>query len=145
MKSTLIAAGAALSLLAGAVTANAANTTNTSNTTSGTPAYAAPAIADGDAMKAADQLHHTNMRQQLQDQLSKAGYTGIKVTASSFFVQAKDNKGNPVAMVIGPDSFTEVTDMLQKPAMTAQQTPNTSTPSTSSSNSATTESTTQQK
>ncbi len=124
MKPTLIAAGAALALFAGAATANAANPSTTS---SPTPSYAAPVVADADAMKAADQLQHTNMRQQLQDQLTKAGYTGVKITASSFFVQAKDKKGNPVAMIIGPDSFTEVTDILQKPSnMTAQQTPNNS-------------------
>jgi hypothetical protein len=84
-------------------------------------------------MKAADQLHHTNIRQQLQDQLTKAGYTAVKITASSFFIQAKDRKGDPVAMIIGPDSFTEVTDILQKsPDVTAQQTPNTA-PSNSTS------------
>jgi hypothetical protein len=43
---------------------------------------------------------------------------------SSFFVQAKDKNGDSVEMVIGPDSFTEVTDINQKsPGHMAQQTP----------------------
>jgi len=121
MKRTPFAAGVATILLAGGVTAHAANMPTTS---SNPPSYAPPVIADADAMKAADQLHNTNIRQQLQTQLSQAGYTAVKITPTSFFIQAKDKKGNPVAMIIGPDSFTEVTDVLQKPSdVTAQQTP----------------------
>jgi hypothetical protein len=116
-----LAAGLAMGLLAGSAIANAANTSTTESTT---PPYAAPVIADADAMKAADELHHTSIRQELQDKLAKAGYTAVQVTPSSFFIQAKDKKGNPVAMVIGPDSFTEVTEVMQKaPDATAQQTP----------------------
>jgi hypothetical protein len=120
MKPTALVTTVAIALLAGTFTARAAETPDAKPAT---PAYAAPVIADADAMKAADELHHTNMRQQLQDQLTKAGYTSVKITPSAFFVQAKDKKGDPVAMVIGPDSFTEVTDLLSKPSVTAQQTP----------------------
>ena len=128
MKRATLAACVATALLAGAATAQAANTTTTSTNP---PSYAAPVIADSDAMKAADQLRNTNIRQQLQDQLSKAGFTAVKITPTSFFVQAKDKKGDPVAMIIGPDSFTEVTDVLQKPAdVTAQQTPSKTEPTT---------------
>ena len=59
-------------------------------------------------------MNHTNLRQQLQDQLTKAGYSSIKIMPSSFYIQAKDKKGEPVAMVIGPDSFAEVTEILQR-------------------------------
>ncbi len=108
----------ALAMLGGLGAANAAATTQSANT----PAYAKPVIADADAMKAADAVHHTNLRQQLDDQLAKAGYTSIKVMPSSFYVQAKDKSGNPVAMVIGPDSFAEVTEVTNKtPGPTAQQ------------------------
>jgi hypothetical protein len=126
MNRVLAATGLAITLVAGSAIAQAANTTTS---TSNTPPYAAPVIADADAMKAADELHHTNFRQQLQDQLTKAGYTSVKVTPSSFFVQAKDKKGNPVAMVVGPDFFTEVTEVIPKsPGPTAQtQAPNTTT------------------
>jgi hypothetical protein len=126
MKRIALIAGVATAIVAGAATANAANMP-TANTNA--PAYANPVIADADAMKAADQLHKTNLRQQLQDQLAKAGYTAVQVTPTSFFVQAKDKKGEAVAMIIGPDTFTEVTDILQKPANTKdQQAKNAATP-----------------
>ncbi len=126
MKTFVCAAVLGTALLAGGLTADAANVPAA---TGSPPAYADPVIADADAMKAADALHQTNIRQQLQDQLAKAGYTDVKIMPSSFFIQAKDKKGNPVAMVIGPDSFTEVTDILSKPATTAaaQPTQNTTT------------------
>ena len=49
------------------------------------------------------------MRQQVQQNLSKAGFTDIKVMPESFLVRAKDPNGNPVMMVINPDSVTAVT------------------------------------
>ena len=105
MKTVLAASGFALTLLVGGI-ANAADTPSTN--ASNTPASAKPAIANTDAMKAADELHHTNIRQELQDrELAKAGYTSVKITPSSFFIEAKDKQGNPVQMVIGPNSFTE--------------------------------------
>jgi hypothetical protein len=108
MKHLTFAGAFALALL-GATTANAA--TMSAASTTKTPAYAAPVVADADAMKAADTLQHTNLRQQIHDQLSKAGYTAINIMPSSFYIQAKDKKGEPVAMVIGPDSFAEVTEV----------------------------------
>ena len=51
------------------------------------------------------------MRQQVRDNLTKAGFTDIKVMPTSFLVRAKDQSGNPVMMVINPDSFTEVTTL----------------------------------
>ena len=52
-----------------------------------------------------------NIRQGIQNQLQQAGYTDVSVTPSSFFIHAKDKQGHPVAMVIGPDTFTEVTEL----------------------------------
>jgi hypothetical protein len=124
MKQIATAAAAAFALIAGAAAANAAETANTQKT----PSYAAPVVADANAMKSADEMQHTNLRQQLQDQLQKAGYTQVKITPSSFFVQAKDKKGDPVAMVIGPDSFAEVTDIVNKaPGKSAEKAPDTTT------------------
>jgi hypothetical protein len=34
---------------------------------------------------------------------------------SSFLVRAKDSQGNPVMMVINPDSLTEVTEQSEQP------------------------------
>ena len=115
MKNVLVATGLALALLVGGV-ANAANAPSTSATPAGSD-------MPGDAAtKAADQLQHTNIRQQLQDQLTKAGYTSVKITPSSFFVEAKDKQGNPVQILIGPDSFTEIAALAPKTA-SAQPTP----------------------
>ena len=50
-----------------------------------------------------------DMQQQVQTNLTKAGFTDVKVMPESFIVRAKDQKGNPVMMVINPDSFTEIT------------------------------------
>ncbi len=120
MKTVLAATGVALSLLVGGVANAASTSTNASNT----PADAKPVIADANAMKAADELHHTNIRQELQDKLTQAGYTSVKVTPSSFFVEAKNKQGNPVQILIGPDSFTEITALAPKTASaSAQQTP----------------------
>jgi hypothetical protein len=53
-----------------------------------------------------------NMRisQKLRDDLGKAGFTDIKIMPSSFMVRAKDSQGNPVMMVINPDSVTAITE-----------------------------------
>ena len=105
MTRAVLATGSALLLLAGVATANAAST----------PAVdAGPVEQNSQAMAAADLMPTMNMRQQLQDQLTKAGLTNITVTPSSFYVHAKNKQGDPVAMVIGPEGFTEVTEMPMK-------------------------------
>jgi hypothetical protein len=50
-----------------------------------------------------------HLGQKLRDDLTKAGFTNITIMPSSFLVRAKDSQGNPVMMVINPDSLTEVT------------------------------------
>ena len=122
MKNLLTTTAFAVCLVAGAATANAAPAT--ANPDAKVPAYAAPVVDDANAMKGADMVQHTSLRQQLMNQLEKAGYTQVKVTPSSFFVEAKDKKGDAVAMVIGPDSFAEVTNVPMKaPGPSAQKSP----------------------
>lgn len=75
-----------------------------------------------------DQSGKMNVKQEVQASLSKQGYTDVSVMPSSFLVHAKDSKGRPVAMVIGPDSVTTVTE-LPPPSMSGS----TSDPSNSSS------------
>ena len=79
------------------------------------PADAGPVVENSKAMKAADQMP-TSIRQQIQDQLGKNGYTNVKIMPSSFLVRATDKQGNPVEMVIGPDSVTSVTEIAPKTA-----------------------------
>lgn len=51
------------------------------------------------------------LRQQVQNNLAKAGYTDIKIMPESFLVRAKDRGGNPVMMIINPDSVTAITEV----------------------------------
>jgi hypothetical protein len=48
--------------------------------------------------------------QKLREDLGKAGFTDIRIMPSSFMVRAKDSQGNPVVMVINPDSVTALTE-----------------------------------
>ena len=41
-----------------------------------------------------------HLRDQVRDDLTKAGFSDVKVMPESFLVRAKDPKGNPVMMVI---------------------------------------------
>lgn len=50
------------------------------------------------------------MAQKLRSDLSKAGYTDITVAPSGFMARAKDSQGNPVMMMISPDSVTAITE-----------------------------------
>lgn len=51
------------------------------------------------------------VREKLTKNLHDAGFTDIQVMPSSFLVRAHDRDGNPVMMVINPDSVTAVTEM----------------------------------
>ena len=105
MRHVILTTASALLLLSGVMAADAAQT----------PAVdAGPVIQNSNAMEAADTMAPMNIRQQIQSQLTKAGYTDVTIMPSSFYVRAKDKKGNPMEMVIGPDSFTEVTEMAPK-------------------------------
>ena len=85
----LLSCGFAGSAVAATDTAPAAST----NGQSATPKTQAPA----------------HVSQKLRDDLTKAGFTNITIMPSSFLVRAKDSEGNPMMMVINPDSVTEVT------------------------------------
>ena len=50
-----------------------------------------------------------SMRQQLSDNLQKAGYTDVKVTPEAFIVEAKNKSGEAVKMFLSPDSLTVFT------------------------------------
>ncbi len=53
----------------------------------------------------------TSIRQQVKRNLEEAGFSEVRVMPESFLVRAKDKDGNPVMMLINPDSFTAVTAM----------------------------------
>src|SRR5437763_12772133 len=87
----LLASGLAVS----AQTSSSAPTAGRSATSPNTPA----------ASSAQDQSSAANepLRQQVRDNLAKAGFTDIKIMPTSFMIRAKDQSGNPVMMVINPD------------------------------------------
>jgi hypothetical protein len=53
---------------------------------------------------------HANLRQQIANNLKQEGFSDVQVVPDSFLVQAKDKTGNPITMMINPDSVTEVVD-----------------------------------
>jgi hypothetical protein len=57
------------------------------------------------------QAENQPIRKQVQNNLEQAGYTDIKIMPESFLVRAKDKSGNPVMMVINPDSVTAITEI----------------------------------
>jgi hypothetical protein len=71
-----------------------------------------------------------HMSQKLHNDLAKAGFTDITIMPAAFLVRAKDSQGNPVMMVINPDSVTEVMEHSDAPLSGAiKGEPNSSIPS----------------
>ena len=54
------------------------------------------------------------IQQQVRNNLEEAGFTDIHIMPSSFLVRAKDKAGNPVMMIINPDSVTAVTEIPEQ-------------------------------
>jgi len=57
------------------------------------------------------QQQNQTIGQRLRQNLLASGFTDIQLMPSSFLVRAKDRDGNPVMMVINPDSITAVTEI----------------------------------
>lgn len=47
----------------------------------------------------------------LRQSLAQSGYTDIQVVPEAFLVHAKDKAGNPVMMMVRPNSVTEITEL----------------------------------
>ena len=65
-------------------------------------------------MNAQGQGANQSIRQQVKNNLAQAGFSDIKIMPQSFLVRAKDKSGNPVMMVINPDSVMAVTEFNGK-------------------------------
>jgi hypothetical protein len=50
-----------------------------------------------------------SIQAQVKNNLAQAGFSDIRIMPESFLVRAKDRDGNPVMMVINPDSVTAIT------------------------------------
>lgn len=77
-----------------------------------TLALAGPALAQSPAPDSTPSgSNPAAIQQQVKQNLAAAGFSDIKVMPESFLVRAKDKTGNPVMMIINPDSITAVTAM----------------------------------
>ena len=47
-----------------------------------------------------------DLPQKIRDKLVEQGYSEVQVVPQSFLISAKDKNGNPVMMLIGPNSMT---------------------------------------
>jgi hypothetical protein len=56
-----------------------------------------------------DMQNNAPIPQEIKQKLQSAGYSDVKVMPTSFFVQAKDQQGDPVEILITPHSMMEVT------------------------------------
>lgn len=52
---------------------------------------------------------HQSLQQKIRQDLGEAGFTDIRVVPRSFVVSARDRDGNPVEMMITPNSITAMT------------------------------------
>jgi hypothetical protein len=59
-----------------------------------------------------------NPAQQIRDGLQRSGFSAVQVMPEAFLIRAKDPQGNPVEMIIRPDSFATVDVMRQIDNMT---------------------------
>jgi hypothetical protein len=76
--------------------------------------FAGSALAAMDsAQTTTDNQTSGHMSQKLHDDLTKAGFTDITIMPQSLLVRAKDAQGNPVMMVVNPDSLTDVAEHTQ--------------------------------
>lgn len=117
----------AAALALGAAPALAATTGTNAPTGAGTIPYdttgpgMAPSGITGqngsgnDTMSTQGHMPSRAIQQRIHHELSQAGFTDIHVMPQSFLVRAKDSSGNPVMMVINPDSVTAITAMQHGP------------------------------
>ena len=98
-------------LLTSAIMALAAAPAFAANNTAAGPDMNQSAGQSGGGQDGQMNGHNGAIRQQIMQQLSQAGFTDVHVMPESFLVRAKDPHGNPVMMVINPDSVTAVSAM----------------------------------
>jgi hypothetical protein len=99
MKMSIIAAGTALLLT------QAASAQTTARPSS--PNAQAQAQAQAQAPQQQNQQVQ-DPQQQIKTDMQQSGFSDVKVMAESYLVRAKDKSGNPIIMIINPDSVSEV-------------------------------------
>lgn len=95
-------------ILAAMLVSSAASAQSTNSPSANTEARGAQA---GAANAQAQAGPNGPIAQRIRSNLEQAGFTDIKLMPSSFLVRAKDKDGNPMMMVINPDSVTAVSEI----------------------------------
>ena len=68
-------------------------------------ALASAAFAHGPALaQATDPTEDVSKK--LHDDLTARGFTDVKIVPQAFLISAKDKDGNPLVMLVGPNSMT---------------------------------------
>jgi hypothetical protein len=72
--------------------------------------------------------HGQQVMQKIHDDLTAKGFTDVRVVPGSFIVSGTDKNGQPVVMLIGPNSMTVLTpanpgDASQPPQQAQQKDP----------------------
>lgn len=77
------------------------------------PALAADTSTNSPSSPAASTTPQTtqNLPAQIRSKLEQDGFTDVNVVPGSFLVSAKDKGGDPVTMVIGPNSMMMLTQV----------------------------------
>jgi hypothetical protein len=63
------------------------------------------ALANGPAVAQSTDTTE-NVSKKLHDDLTARGFTDVKVVPQAFLISAKDKDGNPLVMLVGPNSMT---------------------------------------
>lgn len=98
MHKSILAALAAAALFAAPAFAQPSTSHNSSSTTNGNASATTP-------------QNLQQVRQKITSDLRSDGYTDIHVIPDSFLVHAKNKQGEPVVMIINPDSVFAVTQV----------------------------------
>lgn len=100
MRPRLLASAILLAGLAPCAAYAQSSTTNSANPTTG-PSTSTSTQPSNQTAQA--------VPQKIQQKLQQQGFTDVKVVPGSFIVTAKDKDGDPVNMVIGPNSMMMMT------------------------------------
>jgi hypothetical protein len=106
---SLAAAGMLVSSMALAQTSETSKMGDTSKMGAAQTETGSVAASDN-AMVKQTHAQKESLRQDMTQTLQQAGFTNVRVMPDSFLVQAKDKSGHPVAMIINPNSMTEIVD-----------------------------------
>jgi hypothetical protein len=68
-------------------------------------ALASTALAHGPAFAQAPDATE-DVSKKLHDDLTARGFTDVKIVPQAFLISAKDKDGNPLVMLVGPNSMT---------------------------------------